>query len=293
MIAWWTGDNTTADLSGNGFTGAFFQPPGTYTAGEVGAAFSFPTIPDFVQASPNLNFSGNFSIDAWIQTTNAAQAPVIDKRLNAGSNPVGYYLFVFGGALAFELGDGQPSLWHVSPGPIISDGNWHHVAATIDRGSTTGGNLYVDGALVHTFDPTTRPGSIANAFPLRIGQQWISAIAFQGAIDEVELFDRELMSSEVLAIFQAGSGGKCKTPLPTRTQTPTITRTATATRTASITATTTQTATRTATATVTRTPTATSTRSSTATATATREPTATPTATATATDTATATPTAT
>jgi Concanavalin A-like lectin/glucanases superfamily len=233
MIAWWTADNTTADLSGNGFTGAFFQPPGAYTAGKVGAAFSFPTIPDFVQASPNLNFSGDFSIDAWIQTTNAAQAAVIDKRLNAGSNPVGYYLSVFGGTLAFELGDGQPSLLHVSPGPVISDGNWHHVAVTVDRGSTTGGRLYVDGAPVHTFDPTTRPGSIANAFSLRIGQQWVGAIAFQGAIDEVELFDRELQGSEVQAIFQAGSGGKCKTPLSTRTRTPTVTRSATPTRTAS------------------------------------------------------------
>jgi hypothetical protein len=152
---------------------------------------------------------------------------VIDKRLNAGSNPVGYYLFVFGGALAFELGDGQPSLYHVSPGPFISDGNWHHVAVTINRTSTIGGKLYVDGALVHTFDPTTRPGSTANGFFLRIGQAYIGAIGFQGAIDEVELFDRELFPQEVQDIFQARSAGKCKTPLPTRTASPTITRTPT------------------------------------------------------------------
>jgi hypothetical protein len=231
MIAWWTADNTAADLSGNGYHGTFFQGSGTYTAGKVGAAFSLPTIPDFVQASPSLNFPGNFSIDAWIRTTNTGLAAVIDKRLNAGSNPVGYYLFVLGGALGFELGDGQPSLPHVSAGPNISDGNWHHVAATIDRASTTGGNLYVDGALVHTFDPTTRPGSIANAFSLRIGQAYVSAIAFQGAIDEVELFDRALLPQEVQDIFRAGSAGKCKTSLLTPSPTPTRTATAPATST--------------------------------------------------------------
>lgn len=263
MIAWWTADNTTADLSGNGFTGSFFSPPGTYTAGKVGAAFSFPTIPDFVQASTSLNFAGDFSIDAWIRTTNAAQAPIVDKRLNAGSNPVGYYLFVFGGNLAFELGDGQPSLWHVSAGPNIADGAWHHVAVTVDRGSTSGGRLYVDGAPVLVFDPTTRPGSIANGFFLRIGQQWVSAIAFQGAIDEVELFDRALQAAEVQAIYQADSGGKCKTPLPTRTRTPSITATASATATRTPTVPATATSTASPTRTPTRTMTATATRTAT------------------------------
>jgi len=230
MVAWFTADNTTADHSGNGNHASFFQPPGAYTAGKVGAAFSIPGITDFVHAnSPAFNFAGNFSIDAWINTTNAGQAPVVDKRLNAGGNPVGYFLFVFNGTLAFELGDGQPSLYHVSPGPVISDGAWHHVAATIDRGSTSGGQLFVDGALVHTFDPTSRPGSIANGFFLRIGQQWVSAIGFQGAIDEVELFDRALQPQEIAAIYQAGSSGKCKAPTPTRTATPTNTRTRTAT----------------------------------------------------------------
>jgi len=296
MIAWWTADNTTADLSGNGYNGTFFQPPGAYTAGKVGAAFSFPTVPDFVQASTSLNFPGNFSIDAWILTTNSAQAPVIDKRFIPNStSTTGYYLFVWGGALAFELADGQPSLWHISPGPIVSDGNWHHVAATVDRGSTTGGRLYVDGALVHTFDPTTRPGNTATGSFLRIGQQWISAIAFQGAIDEVELFDRALMASEVQAIFQAGSGGKCKTPLPTRTRTATVTATATVTRTATPTLTPrpsntpTRTATATRTSTATLAPTFTRTATPTRTATNTLAPTATRTQTATHSSTRTAT----
>jgi len=303
MVAWWTADNTTNDLSGNGYHATFFQPPGAYTGGVVGAAFSIPGIPSFVQASTTLNFPGNFSLDAWIRTNNGAQAPIIDKRHNAGSNPVGYYLFAFGGNLAFELGDGQPQLWHVSPGPNVADGNWHHVAATVDRLSQSGGRLYVDGALVHTFDPTTRPGSTANGFALRIGQQWISAIAFDGAIDEVELFDRELLPQEVQAIYQAGARGKCKTPLPTRTRTTTATRTPTpsfsqtptrtTTSTRSATVTRTETASRTATRTQTPSRTATATRTQTNTAPPSATPTLTRTATHTATVTATGTVTAT
>jgi len=244
LLGWWTADNTATDFSGNNNNGAFYQAPGTYTTGVVGAAFSFPGIPDFVQVfSSSLNFPGNFSIDAWIRTTSTGLAAVVSKTLNEGTNPVGYFLFVLSGNLGFNLGDGQPSLDHIAAGPLINDGSWHHVAVTVNRGLTTGGHLYVDGASVLTFDPTTRPGSIANGFAMRIGQHYSGATPFEGAIDEVEVFDRELMVHEVQGIFDARSSGKCKTPIPTVTPTRTATSTrsptptVTATPTASFTAT--------------------------------------------------------
>ncbi len=286
MVAWWTADNTTNDLSGNGNTGVLHGAAG-YVAGQVGSAFSLPTIAEFVQVpnDPTLNFSGNFSIDAWIRTNNAptARATIVDKRSGTNTNPVGYHLFIFQGALGFQLADGQPFLNQVSPGPLVNDGNWHHVAATINRGSTTGGNLYVDGQLIYTFDPTTRPGSIINSSALRLGVRTNGSPQtfenFQGAIDEVELFDRELLSSEVQAIYRAQSVGKCKTPLPTRTATRTITRTPTITVTPTATPRPSQTRTSTASPSFTRTPTVTFTPTPTTTRTSTRSftPTLTPT----------------
>jgi hypothetical protein len=293
MVAWWTADNTANDLSGNANHGAL-QGGAGYVAGQVGAAFSLPTIADFVQVpdSPTLDFTANFSIDAWIRTTNptTGRATIVDKRSGSNTNPVGYHLFIFSGLLGFQLGDGQPFLNHVSPGPLVNDGNWHHVAAAIDRASATGGKLYVDGVQVHTFDPTTRPGNITNPANLRLGVRLIGSPQtfenFQGAIDEVELFDRALAAGEVQALFASRSSGKCKTPLATRTATPTVTSTAsststprptnTATRTASATATATPTATRTATPRPTNTPphTATSTATGSFTVTRTITPTA-------------------
>jgi hypothetical protein len=306
IVAWWTADNTTNDLSGNGNHGALNGAAG-YAAGHVGAAFSLSTIADFVQVpnSPTLNFAGNFSIDAWIRTVNgpAGRATIVDKRSGTNANPVGYHLFIFQGRLGFQLSDGQPFLNHVSPGPLVNDGNWHHVAVTIDRGSTTGGNLYVNGQLIFTFDPTTRPGSTVNGANLRLGVRTVGSPQtfenFQGAIDEVQLFDRELSQVEVQAVYNAGRVGKCKTPLATRTATPTATPTASPTRTATATPRPTNTPLPTATVTFTRT--ATATRTPTGTATATRTPsstatssaTRTPTRTSTSTRTATTSPTAT
>jgi hypothetical protein len=242
MVAWWTADNTANDLSGYGNHGTL-HGAASYTTGMVGAAFSLPTIADYVEV-PNaatLNFTGNFSIDAWINTVNATSASILDKRGGTNANPVGYHVFISSGHIGFQLADGQPFLNHVSAGPLVADGAWHHVAVSIDRSSTTGGNLYVDGQLVDTFDPTTRPGSISNTSVLHMGLRLIGSPQtfenFQGAIDEVELFDRALSAQEVQAVFAAGAGGKCKTPLSTRTSTATRPPSATASRTPTATAT--------------------------------------------------------
>jgi hypothetical protein len=86
MVAWWTGDNTTADLTGNGHDVDWFHlaTQKAYTTGKVGAAFSLP----FNQAATfefleNVFFDsflaldGNFSIDAWIRTTNSGYPAVV------------------------------------------------------------------------------------------------------------------------------------------------------------------------------------------------------------------------
>ena len=216
MVAWLTADNTANDSSGNGHNGTL-QGAATYTTGAVAGAFSLSVAADFVQVPnhPALNFAGDFSIDAWVNTTNTTTAAIIDKRTGTANNPTGYHLFLFGGQLGFQLADGSPFLNHLAPPPAINNGTWHHVAVTIARTSPTGGRLYVDGVLVLTFDPTTRPGSIANAANLRIGQRYLTATQdFKGAIDEVELFDRAITAQEIQSIFNAGAGGKCK-PTPT------------------------------------------------------------------------------
>jgi hypothetical protein len=110
------------------------------------------------------------------------------------------------------LGDGT-FFNYISPSslPDLRDGVSHHVAVTVDRDSARGGNLYVDGVVVLTFDPTNRPGSLANREPLFIGRHAATpSTSFIGLIDEVEIFGRELTAGEVLSIFTAGAAGKCR-----------------------------------------------------------------------------------
>lgn len=172
-----------------------------------------------------INFgTGDFSIDAWIQTSNASTTQaIVDKR--SGDNVsvfTGYHLFTFQGNLGVQLADGLGggiTATNFVSATNVANGAFHHVAVTVDRDSATGGNLYVDGVSVLTFDPTGRPGSLTNTAELRFGRNCPNTLAdnfFNGVIDEVELFNVALSATDVQSIFNAGSAGKCKCTITDR-----------------------------------------------------------------------------
>jgi Concanavalin A-like lectin/glucanases superfamily/HYR domain len=216
MISWWTGDSTADDLLGANNGSA--ENGATFTDGKVDEAFSLDGDDDFIAVpdAASLNFgTGNLSIDAWVLTSNAMGIQgIVDKRAEPSAGVfTGYALFTSDGNLGFQLGDGVSTTDFASM-KNVADGEFHHVAVTLDRTSAAGGRLYVDGVVALTFDPTGVTGSATNAVELRIGKSSdnIAAVLgqFAGLIDEVEIFDRALTSIEVRSIFNADTLGKCK-----------------------------------------------------------------------------------
>ena len=116
--------------------------------------------------------------------------------------------------LGFQLADGNGFSNFGSSGPSLSNGTWHHLAVCLNRnGGAAGGKLFVDGAMVLSFDPAVRPGSISNASSLRLGQTFDGgSSALRGDLDDVALFARALDSLEVGAIYAADSAGFCSEP---------------------------------------------------------------------------------
>jgi hypothetical protein len=82
--------------------------------------------------------------------------------------------------------------------PNVADGQWHHVAAVVDRNDTTSGvRLYVDGVLVFTGAPIVAPlpDNVDNLSDLYLGVRTPDMGGggfFPGDLDEVELFKRAL-----------------------------------------------------------------------------------------------------
>jgi hypothetical protein len=197
--------------------------------GIVGGAFGFQggsgvVVPD----SPSLNFGpgADFSIEAWVKPlvapTQFGVMAIVDKRLapNLGQSQ-GYSLALREGQISFQMSDGLESgflNWEFV-GPDLRDGAWHHVAVSVQRASSAGMRLYVDGKLVLTADPSSHSGSLATTAPLLIGMHsshdWFNG-NFSGEIDEVSLYSRALAAGEIEAIHESGSLGKCGTPAPPR-----------------------------------------------------------------------------
>lgn len=250
MVAWYPFDELAGTTSKNlatGNSGTQVNGPLGISAGKVAGAASFNGTNQFVQSPSSIdtNFGpvgspffcngndstcwGNFSIDVWLQVLSAnpgTSMTIVDKLTPSPPKPVGYQLSVvtsvFGFAQSLQLtvaDGGTPPGYTVysSVGLISFVGFWHHVAVTVNRTTTpTSVKWYYDGVPQgSTCSPCTdRTGSLLNNSPLRIGRNNTSPPAdpvwFQGNMDELEIYNRELTPEEVFGIYDAGPHGKCK-----------------------------------------------------------------------------------
>ena len=247
LLAWWPLDEPTGPVAAelvSGRDGLHDAAP-LPVPGQVGGALSFGAggVLNAVVVAPdpafNFGLTQDFSIDAWIRADPdpiPTYRPIVTK-LNEGPTdfPYGWQLYLYDGYLSFGI-QGETlvlpfTATHgacdaVTPGCTqLNDSTWHFVAVTVDRDrSPDGGTLYVDGAPVVSFDPTTLMHSPDNINPLLIGQHVAclcvpTSPTFLGDIDEVEVFDRELAASEIQSLHAAGSLGKCKIPCTITTPT--------------------------------------------------------------------------
>ncbi len=226
LAAWWQAEWNALDSVGVNHGTPVNED--RFGSGEVGQGFSMNGADDAVivadAAALNFGATQDFSIEAWIQP-NYSQTyydvmDIVDKRLSPSwSQDVGYELCVAGGQLAFRMSDSlqnASSVFGPAGADLREDGNFHHVAVTVVRNSTSGGMLYVDGQPVLQFNPMGE-GDLSNPAQLRIGMSANDTFYgnFNGVIDEVSIYHTALSAADIEAIYNAGAAGKCP-PEPPR-----------------------------------------------------------------------------
>jgi Concanavalin A-like lectin/glucanases superfamily/Putative Ig domain/FG-GAP-like repeat/FG-GAP repeat len=216
MTVWFAGDGNTVDLQG-GDSATPSQAPGTVTfvPGKVGQAFQFNGGDLRVADAPAQDVTNALTLDVWFKPANVAQFQtfiVFKGNTNtAGGQPYSLlYDNTFGHRrIFFRVGnnstvDGLASITEI---PLDA---YTHVAATYDGARM---RLYINGNLDAV--KTTTIGTLANSdLPLIIGS------GHQDIVDELEIFNRVLLLSEIQLLAAADSFGKCKPP-PAPTPTPT------------------------------------------------------------------------
>jgi hypothetical protein len=226
MTAWYTGDGNANDLVG--VNNGSLQNGVTFAPGKVGQAFSLNGSNQFVALPANFlpypaqgsTSATPLSVDAWFQTATGGvllgqQGDLAPPALPNGAVPAIYvgtdgilYAELFWGGVVAPLSSAPRK---------VNDGAFHLVALTFDGKSES---LYLDGTLLGSAPLT--PTGYAGNYQYQIGTgftlNWPAGnggyFYFQGLIDEVEFFNRSLSATEVQAIFNAGSAGKCKSLSP-------------------------------------------------------------------------------
>ncbi len=222
LVSWWSADGNTLDSRSR--NNGMLQNA-TFTAGNVGQAFNFSGSNQAVVNTVNgniLNFgTSNVSVEAWVRATGGSGTRIIYDNGFANNNSVRLFINAANQGSFFVRDDNGNLAQSVSTA-ALNDSNWHHLVG-VRQGTTA--TLFVDGV-----------AQIASSNPLlgvinsNCGNTFIGGTAtssfcpataiesfFTGQIDEVSLYNRALSASEIQAIFNAGTAGKCK---PTATVAP-------------------------------------------------------------------------
>ncbi|MEK7164079.1 MAG: LamG domain-containing protein, partial [Patescibacteria group bacterium] len=149
--------------------------------------------------------SADLSLETWVKTNDVTAELFSNNSANGVScTSDGYYLGIdASGYPVFTLDtDGATAGCDatITTGITkkVNDGNWHHLTATVTRGSAA--YLYMDGTLIGSDTSITAYSSEAPSGNVLVG----STNAFDGTLDALRFYARALTTTEVLANSQSG-----------------------------------------------------------------------------------------
>jgi len=192
LVAYYAFENNVEDSSGNGLNGTIVGTP-DYIAGITGMALSLDGVDDHVDCGDDASFdiTEAITLSVWVNTSDAGNSqhnPFVGKGdqsyaiKHASNNSMEFFIY--------------DSTWQTLQSSVGEsfNGVWHHVAGTFDGNQL---RLYVDGSLAGSMDYT---GAIAlTTFPVNIGRNSQNTDRlYEGAIDEVRIFNRALSEGEIL-----------------------------------------------------------------------------------------------
>ena len=201
MVGWWSGDGSTTDSAGTDT--AVLSGGATYAPGKAGLGFSFSNPNSYVQIPdrPYQAFgSGDFTIELWAQFTSLGGARALISKDEGTGNTGKWIFWLNNGHLLFSLTGAEVDGGTFTP--VLNQ--WHHLAVTRSGSTFT---FYVDGSVnAIKLNSTTIPAINA---PITIGQA--EGNYFMGGTeDEVTIYSRALRATEIRAVYQADSVGKCR-----------------------------------------------------------------------------------
>lgn len=206
LVCYWDFDTPNSigrDLSGNGFTATSYGTGvPTLTSGVRTLATSFDGVDDYLNVADNdaLDLKNSVTVMGWIKTeqnsSTYGQVSIVEKWSGSGGYPFVVRLSTSSGRLVFAAYDGANNPGITST-QVVNDGQWHHFAGV--RQSNNAMKLYIDGNLQEIRESfLLNIENAINTSPLYLGRRGSNlGFFFQGQLDEIRIYDRELSVEEI------------------------------------------------------------------------------------------------
>ena len=201
LVGWWKldddGGTVALDWSGQGNHGTVIGDP-QWMSGYDEGALNLDGYDDCVNCGDPaiLNITNAISILVWLKTDTASNSTNQSYVIKGDSGANGYGLrHSAANNLQFRISNTA----NVET-PVDSSFNdvWHHLAGTYDGSQL---RLYIDGEVQAT---TASPGTISTStYNFNIGREPVgNRYIYDGAIDDVRVYNRALTEQEVKSIFR-------------------------------------------------------------------------------------------
>lgn len=148
-----------------------------------------------------------FSISLWLKTNSGSSTRILVSKSGSSSSSPGYEIQLkASNKFLCELVSGTSNLIQVQSNTTFTDGLWHHFVLTYDGSSTASGvTFYVDGSSIAvTINDDSLTGSILNIRSFKMAVIGTASRFYDGNLEEISVWNKELNSSEVSEIYNNG-----------------------------------------------------------------------------------------
>ena len=190
----------------------------TYTTGKIGNTFTFDGVNDLVSLpSGSLVFTGDFSVSVWVYASVLPTEKHIIANVHKEGGTAGLWkgwnVFVYNNKVYFRIWNSGSASDCVQTSTFTT-GQWYLITVT-KKGSSQ--KLYINGILESTNNSALTPNYSSPNFPT-IGTSWYYtgynsvgydySYCWNGKIDGVTTWNKELTSDEVTQLYNVGTGAQ-------------------------------------------------------------------------------------
>ena len=220
LLSWWPGDSNANDMISNNH--GLLLNGASLAQGKVDQSFNFDGADDALSLNTSAlknPFTG-MSVEAWVLPLShgkdtIAGVGLYGKTIISNTDGDGFAVRVKDGFIQVDMRTTGGNVLQTFGGAQVPLNQWSHVAVTFGGGAI---KAYLNGALVGSVPASGTMKNSQNASTCTmIGNEpagcvvQSSGFGWPGRIDELGIFNRALTQTEIQAIFNAGSAGKCKT----------------------------------------------------------------------------------